>query len=353
MARTAGQPLLCAPMTTAYDTRRPRLQLITDSIPTRPQETPPRRRIIVRANFSLPGEDDVMRGIADYTFNDWRRLRPLTHILKTIRYLVVDWNHMRRPARAGDGESLRTAIRGKSLLVTIAFADPQVIEWQARLVRRYVPQALYIVADNSPDDASAAAIEAVALRLDVPYVRLPKNPWQPPSRSHGIALNWMWRNVIRPGEPAAFGFIDDDLFPTAPDDPFALLSIQDFYGVVRPAGSRWFLWAGFCFYRFDRVKHLPLDFGQDWFNGLDTGGGNWRMIYRKIERASVREAETVFVPFEPGIEVADGPLQWCGSWLHEVGLMGREDLAPRKRQVVAGILDKHLTGSEPVPPRTV
>ena len=250
---------------------------------------------------------------------------------------------MRRPARTGNMEAVRGAICGRNVLVTIAFADPQVIEWQARLVRKYVPQAVYVIADNSPGDLAAAEIESTALRLNVPYLRLPSNPWQSPSRSHGIALNWIWRNIILPGEPEAFGFLDDDLFPTAPDDPFAVLRMQDFYGLVRTADDRWFLWAGFCFYRFDRVKGLPLDFGQDWFNGLDTGGGNWEVLYRKVPRASVREVETSHMPFEPGIEVADGPLQWCGTWLHEVGLMGREDLFERKRMVVASMLAKHLS----------
>ena len=85
-----------------------------------------------------------------------------------------------------------------------------------------------------------------------------------------------------------------------------------------------------------------MDFGQDWFNGLDTGGGNWRTLYRFVKRSSLREAATEFVPFKPGIAVADGPFQWCGSWLHEVGLMGREDLAREKRQAVAALLAKHL-----------
>ena len=84
-----------------------------------------------------------------------------------------------------------------------------------------------------------------------------------------------------------------------PDDPFAVLDSQDFYGVVREAGVRWFLWAGFCFYRFDRVQNRRLDFGQDWFNGLDTGGGNWRSLYCKADRGALREAETEFVAFKP------------------------------------------------------
>ena len=284
-----------------------------------------------------------MKALADYTLADWRHLRPLTHLVKTLTYRATDWLYMRRAARVGDPAALRRTVHAKRVLVTIAFADPRALEWQVRLVRRFVPQALHLIADNSPDDAQAEAILEVAKRCEVPYLRLPENPWQSPSRSHGISLNWVWRNIIRPGEPEAFGFLDDDLFPTAPDDPFAALGSQGFYGMVRTAGDQWFLWAGFCFFRFDSVKDRPLDFGQDWFNGLDTGGGNWRVLYRHVDRATMRESESVFVPFKPGIEIADGPLQWCGTWLHEVGLMGRDDLVATKREVVAGILAEHLT----------
>ncbi len=31
------------------------------------------------------------------------------------------------------------------------------------------------------------------------------------------------------------------------------------------------LWAGYCFFDFAKVARLPLDFGLDWFAGLDTG----------------------------------------------------------------------------------
>ncbi|HLJ57235.1 MAG TPA: hypothetical protein VKT77_19520 [Chthonomonadaceae bacterium] len=284
-----------------------------------------------------------MKALGEYSREDWRRLRPLSHAMKTCRYRLVDWAHMRRRARGGDPAAIRAAIHGRRAMVAIAFADPQAIEWQARLVRRYVEGAVYVVADNSPEDAAAGEIETVCARYGVPYLRLPRNPWQEPSRSHGIALNWMWRNVIRPGRPEAFGFLDDDLFPTAPDDPFGRLASQDFYGMIRSAGQRWFLWAGFCFYRFDRVAARPLDFGQDWFKGLDTGGGNWRVLYRHVERGAIDEPPNEHVAFEPGIEVLDGPIQWIGPWLHEVGVLGRKDLAPRKREAIARMLAPHLT----------
>jgi len=287
----------------------------------------------------------MTRPLSEYNLADWRRLRPLTHGIKTLRYRAVDRVYRRQPARAGDPAALARATGGRQLLTTIAFADPEAIDWQGRLVGHYLPRALHLVADNSPDDTSAAAIAAVARNRGLAYVRLPRNPWRDASRSHGIALNWVWHNIVRPGRPQAFGFLDDDLFPTGPDDPFAPLASQDFYGVVREWGPRWFLWAGYCSFRFDRVADKALDFGQDWFKGLDTGGGNWRVLYRHVDRSRIREAGSLYVPFKDGIAVRDGPLQWCGSWLHEIGAMGRSDLQAEKRGVVAALLAPHLAAA--------
>ncbi|HSY16904.1 MAG TPA: hypothetical protein VK815_01155 [Candidatus Acidoferrales bacterium] len=283
-----------------------------------------------------------MKPLKTYAAADWCHLRPLTHFIKTTRYRVVDHLHMHRLARAGDLAALQGLIRGKKLMVTVAFSDPQAIGWQARLIRHYVPHALYLIADNSPDEASASAISALATQHGFPYLRLPANPWHKGSRSHGIALNWLCHNLIRPGEPEMFGFLDHDLFPTAPDDPFNALASQDFYGLVRQAGALWFLWAGFCFYRFAGVRDKKLDFGQDWFNGLDTGGGNWRTLYRFAGRPGLREAASTTVSFNPGVTVADGPIQWVGPWLHEIGMTGRQDLVREKRQFIAALLKEHL-----------
>src|SRR5215469_15268516 len=112
---------------------------------------------------------------SEYSLADWRRLRPLNHRLKMLRYRLVDAAHMRRRARRGDAGALARQIAGRQVLTTIAYADAQTIEWQAQLLRRYVPRAFYLVADNSPDDRSAEAIAAVAARHDVAYVRLPSN----------------------------------------------------------------------------------------------------------------------------------------------------------------------------------
>jgi hypothetical protein len=250
---------------------------------------------------------------------------------------------MRRPARTDD-VGLRQRIRGRRVLVTIAHNDATAIEMQSAALARFVPEALYVVGDNSTEERASAEIAAVAGRRALAYVRLPAQPrldGRRASRAHGLALNWIWRNILRPGEPAAFGFLDHDLYPTAPDDPFAILERQPVYGAPRWVGDRWFLWAGFCFFRFDAVKHLPLDFGQDWFIGLDTGGGNWNVLYRNLDRAALVLSPSRFEPFRAGADPVHDSIQWCGAWLHEGGQTrraGRVQEADDKRQMIKELL---------------
>lgn len=292
--------------------------------------------------------------LTDYSLNDWLHARPLTHAMKTRRYRSTDRAFSGLPARVAAPAALPASLNGRRVLVTIAFNDPQSVEWQAQLIKLYVDDVIHIVADNTRDDAQAAAIAKVAAAQGIPYLLLPANPWNEPSRSHGLALNWVWRNLIRPGAPEVFGFLDDDMYPTAPSDPFAALTTQDWFGVVRPAGpatekssvgpgvARWFLWAGFSMYRFAGVRDEPLDFSQDWFLRLDTGGANWEVLYRHVPRESIREQETLFVPYRPGLLVEDAPFQWCGTWLHEVGVMGRPEFTQDKRRAVGELLKPHL-----------
>jgi hypothetical protein len=281
-----------------------------------------------------------MKPLREYDLEDWKRLRPVTHGLKTLRYRAQREMHVRRPQQSG-ATDLTNRIRGGRVLVTIAYDDPEAIEMQAQAVTRCVPHALYVVADNSSDDAAACAIAAVAARFQAPYLRLPHAREPGDSRSHGLALNWVWRNLIRPGEPAAFGFLDHDLFPTKPDDPFAMLERQPIYGMLRWCGERWFLWAGFCLFSFDTVRDLKLDFGQDWFKGLDTGGGVWRSLYRRLDRATLAFADFRTEPYQPGADPVHDSIQWCDGWVHEGGQTrraGRFEQADDKRRLIKSLL---------------
>jgi hypothetical protein len=240
---------------------------------------------------------------------------------------------------------LDTTCATPNLLITIGFEDSELIDWQSHLVRKYVPNASYIVVDNSLSDAGAESIQNVCRNHGCPYVRTPKNPWvHAPSRSHGLALNWAWENVVKPRRPTAFGFIDADIFPLEKTDPFEPLQRQDFYGIVRHIPPRWFLWAGFCMFRFAPVERLPLDFGQAWFLGLDTGGANWNVLYRETNLSTLQHLETSFFPFREGIPLSDGAMQKCGPWIHEVGQMTRPDLALSKRAALRRIIEPKLNG---------
>jgi hypothetical protein len=309
---------------------------------SRARPADPERRRPIACGQPRHGSARMPKSLREYSSDDWRHLRPVTQAVKSLRYRAIDRGYRRRPARVGDIAAAARSIRDRRVLVTIAFGDPALIRWQTRLVRHYVPGVRHVVVDNSPAAAAAEEIRRTAGADN--YLRAPENPWSgdAASRSHGIVLNWAWDNLIRPGEPEAFGFLDHDIFPTAIDEPFEPLATQDIYGVVRTVGQRWFLWAGFCMFRFAAVKDAPLDFGQDWFAGLDTGGANWNGLYQHVDVAKLEQPATRFVPFKPGIAIADGPLQWCGPWLHEIGLMGAPQLFAEKRRVVAAMLAPHL-----------
>jgi hypothetical protein len=118
--------------------------------------------------------------------------------------------------------------------------------------------------------------------------------------------------------------------------------------LVRQAGQGWVLWPGYCRFRFDAVTDDPLDLGQDWFIGLDTGWANWSVLYHHVNRGTLQKPRTVFKPYKQGVDILDGPLQWCGSWLHEVGTMRNEFLAADNRLVVAEILSLHLIAARQI-----
>jgi hypothetical protein len=288
--------------------------------------------------------------LADFTRSDWQHLRPLTQGLKILRYNAINALYMRKRARGGDVAAVIRSITGRRALITVAFEDAQAIDWQIRLVRRYVACDLHLIADNSRDDVAAEEIRTASDSAGALYLRLPASTAQD-SRSHALALNWLWTNVVRPGRPAMFGFLDDDFFPTGSDDPFDALASQDFFGVIRPAGERWFLWAGFCLFRYAAVADLALDFRQDWFIGLDTGGANWELLYRHADMARLRRAVMTQGPYRADVPESESYFQWYNRWLHEVGAAGKPDLKADKRAVVAAMLKPHLREFDQKNPR--
>jgi hypothetical protein len=97
------------------------------------------------------------------------------------------------------------------------------------------------------------------------------------------------------------------------------------------------------------VKDLPLDFSQDWFNGLDTSGANWDVLFSKLDRSKLTFMPTRFEPYRPGADPVLASIQWCGSWLHEMGQtrrLGSPEIAADKRRIVRQLLAPHIAAAE-------
>lgn len=251
---------------------------------------------------------------------DWLRLRPLITRYKHGRFLWTYSVTTRQPALAGDTEAVAAAARGGRLLTTIAFNAPDKTALQLRAVRKFVPGAVHLIADNSSSDEAAERLHALARDAGAHYLRLPRGPWTGANAglSHGLGMTWVWRNIVKRAAPDAFGFLDHDIYPTAPTDPFAPLASYPIAGRVwLKHHPRWHLWAGFCFFRFDAVANLKLNFIRDWFAGLDTGGGNWLPLYRNLDARSVPDPGVRFEAILPGVGIEDCRVEWLGVWLHE------------------------------------
>jgi hypothetical protein len=194
---------------------------------------------------------------------------------------------------------------------TIAFNTPWVIDALTKGWQRYSSGSLLVVVDNSNSVAARQSIEKICKIRGVPYFGLPANPERHRSRSNGIAMNWVYYNIVRHLKPKAFGFLDHDCLPIAPLNLAERLGHKTAYGVrhisasitefTRPADDkRWFLWAGLCLFSYRDVEHLPLNFSEKRRFGLDTGGANWGPIYSRLPSEVFEFATESHLPIHLG-----------------------------------------------------
>lgn len=285
------------------------------------------------------------RALFDYQASDWMRLRPALDAMRAWRIGRATDAFARKSPRVGDLAQLQSMIAGRRVMATIAFNDVEILERQARAIRAFVSEPVHVVADNSRDDRRAAQIEALCAVERVPYLRLPPNPWgaNSPSRSHGAALNWVWRRLIQPARPVAFGFLDHDIVPLAPDDPFEALGRQPVAGDKRWINGRWYLWAGYCFFRTEVFDRIAADFGQDWPIRLDTGGANWRSLYSRLDPDQISQRLIEKIGVFPERPPRDCYFEKRGVWLHEQRHSDdRPELAGAKRARILELVDAAL-----------
>jgi hypothetical protein len=178
----------------------------------------------------------------------------------------------------------------KSLfLITVAFNDEILIQKQIEAMKEFIKDNNYchIIVDNSSVKAKRKEIANVCKKQNITYIPVPKIISCRISKisgniSHGTAMNWAYYNIINVIKPEYFGFIDHDLFPVENYHVMNKLCGQDMYGTLRNRMKGWYIWAGFCFYKYAFIKDIQMNFLPKVFHGeyFDTGGANHSLLYK-------------------------------------------------------------------------
>lgn len=228
----------------------------------------------------------------------------LVRSFKNVRNAIVDGYFRSRRAKDGLNFAQSLAQSGaRRVCVTIAYNTPWVLDILTRAWQLFPPGMVLVVVDNSSAKAARAQNRAICQARGVPYIELPWNPEWHPNRSHGISMNWAYYNIISHLQPETFGFIDHDCFPLGPFDLGQRLESADVYGLrwlstKIPGG--WYLWAGYCFFRYETVRGRHIDFKHRIEFGMDTGGGNWPDVYSRMapERALAAAESTLDIAID-------------------------------------------------------
>ena len=118
-----------------------------------------------------------MRGPSEFSSREWLLLKPFHNALRQIRNDLF----LRRYLRATNPELHRFLeqhrhLRGRNLVVAVAFERPWVIDWLLRMAKRNLRNAELIIVDNSRFPKERAEIEAVCRKHGTAYLPLPTKP---------------------------------------------------------------------------------------------------------------------------------------------------------------------------------
>lgn len=289
-----------------------------------------------------------MRGPSEFSAREWLLLKPFHNALRQIRNDLF----LRRYLRATNPELRRFLeqhrhLRGRNLVVAIAFERPWVIDWLLRMAKRNLRNAELIIVDNSRFPKERAEIEAVCRKHGTPYLTLPPYKTHHVNRSHGMAMSWIVQNLFRPLEPNLFAFIDHDLIPVAPVDFAELMGDQPVYGLFKPGlGSYWHLWAGYCAYRLADFPAKGANFLYDFCRDLDTGGRLWTSVYSRLDRKELRFADDRRVELKPpGIDQSASVQIIDHCWMHFEGIGYNDNF--EKRGAFFAAMEEALESGRP------
>lgn len=175
-------------------------------------------------------------------------------------------------------------IEADFVIFTIAFNNAVVIEEQIKRVKKHCKSKYqYCVFDNSSDENKRKEIEKVCNTYEICYFSLPRIQTKlVPSESHGVAINYVLRNIIKKNRKIqSFLILDHDVFPFKDFTRNELTKGQEMYGMLIEIGDLRYIWPGFFFCYTDKIHVEKMDFKPAY--GGDTGSGNRDMLYSDID----------------------------------------------------------------------
>ena len=180
--------------------------------------------------------------------------------------------------------------------------------------------------------------------MNVGYVSLPYNFYSRNSKSHGLALNWAYKHIVRTVKPVYVGFLDHDIYPIRSHRLIPILEEQNFFGQREVKENIWYLWAGFCFFSTDFLEGKDIDFKPGIIENIevDTGGLLFASCLNKINSRGFLFPSARYLGIREGNIIVSDMIEYISvdnqeCWLHSINAGYWKDVEPKE-----AILDKIL-----------
>jgi len=213
-------------------------------------------------------------------------------------------------------------------LVSVAFNNPEMVATQANLLasRLEDPYELCVV-DNSSDAVATVEVASVAARSGSHYLRppaLPVSVRRDPSLSHGLTLNWAYRNWLAPRGASFVGTLDHDVFPLRRTSLIDELGGEVIWGLPQERlddPSIWYPWPGLTVIDARQLDLRSVDLRPDSRRGYDTGGGLLERAVsisgRPIAAARPR-VEHRYQRFDGSTDPQSSYVELIDDWVHVI-----------------------------------
>jgi hypothetical protein len=270
-----------------------------------------------------------MRHANEFSVSEWLKLLPLKQALKQARNdVLLSFYKTKYPQELESFLAKNKNLAGKNIAIVIAFEQPWALQWLLRMAKKNLSDVTVLVFDNSRTEAARVDIQRACNQHGTPYLGLPPYRTKHVNRSHGMAMSWVFDNVVRAIKPNIFGYLDHDLIPVDKTDFSERVGNQPLFGLINAGKfNTWSTWAGYCMFKYDAIKNEPMNFLYDFSRDLDTGGRNWNSVYSKLDRTQLRFASREHVKVKvPAIDESRLVEFIDQRWVHIGGISYNDNL---------------------------